>query len=167
MQKNNKKASILIWSIMLSMIISIAFISLSIKIQKNLWENKKIQTENISKSLELNYEITKILKTEFLSKEKDYIVSLKKDEQHIIKTKSWTINLEVKDGIISYSTWSQVNLLNWNISLDFDNEANLKVKNVWWYAKVKITWDFQKDFEKYKIYKKIWNKIVEKTTWKK
>lgn len=167
MQKNNKKASILIWSIMLSMIISIAFISLSLKIQKNLWENKKIQTENISKSLELNNEITKISNTEFISKERNYIISLKKDEKYIIKTKTWTINLEVKNWFIFYSTWTTKKLLKWDISLDFDTKWILTLKNVWWYAKIKITWDFEKDFEKYKIYKKIWNKIVEKTTWKK
>jgi hypothetical protein len=50
MQKTNIKASILIWAIFLSLIISVTFISVSTKINKNLRENysltDKINLEN-------------------------------------------------------------------------------------------------------------------------
>ncbi|MDP2396646.1 MAG: hypothetical protein Q8S84_04375 [bacterium] len=42
MQKNSTKASILIWAIFISLIISVSFIQISTKINKNLKNNEKI-----------------------------------------------------------------------------------------------------------------------------
>jgi len=63
-QKNSKKASILIWAIFLSLIISLSFLSISTKITKNLKENSKNniniieqnKIENILKNSDLNIE---------------------------------------------------------------------------------------------------------------
>jgi hypothetical protein len=64
-QKNNEKASILIWSIFLSLIISISFLSISTKITKNLKNNSKLDSDlekqnkinNLIKSSENDTEI--------------------------------------------------------------------------------------------------------------
>jgi putative exporter of polyketide antibiotics len=45
MQKTGKNASILIWAIFLSIIISLGFISISTQINKTLKNNKNIQQE--------------------------------------------------------------------------------------------------------------------------
>lgn len=50
MQKINKKASILIWAIFLSLIISLSFLSISTKITKNLKENSTNNKEIIGQN---------------------------------------------------------------------------------------------------------------------
>jgi hypothetical protein len=57
MQKNNISASILIWSIFLSLIISISFFSIATKISKNLKEN------NTNKTIQQNILIENTLKS--------------------------------------------------------------------------------------------------------
>ena len=57
MQKFNKKASILIYAIFLSLIISIMFIAISNKINLNLKQNK-----NISQNFDINDKIENYIK---------------------------------------------------------------------------------------------------------
>jgi hypothetical protein len=56
MQKNNIKASILIWATFLSLIISVTFISISSKINKNIKNNK-----DYSKQLKIDSELKILL----------------------------------------------------------------------------------------------------------
>jgi hypothetical protein len=56
MQKTNKKASILIWAIFLSLIISVTFISISTKINKNLKNNSEIIN-----NIKINNEVINII----------------------------------------------------------------------------------------------------------
>jgi hypothetical protein len=66
MQKNPRKASILIWAIFLSLIISVSFIEISTKINKNLKNNKNIinniqldlETENLINNITITKNFT-------------------------------------------------------------------------------------------------------------
>jgi len=101
-QKISKKASILIWAIFLSLIISLSFLSISTKITKNLKENSQ---NNISIIEQNNFE--KILKTSNLDTEiiwnktiyienRSLKKSLKKSEEYEIKfRKDSTININL------------------------------------------------------------------------
>jgi|GEM_PF-3200091 hypothetical protein len=68
MQKFNKKASILIYAIFLSLIISIMFIAISNKINLNLKQNK-----NISQNFDINDKIENSIK------------KIEKDLQELVK----------------------------------------------------------------------------------
>jgi putative exporter of polyketide antibiotics len=64
MQKLEKRASILLWAIFLSMAIFIAFVSINHQISKNLEENNKISeiiSLNNEKNLKINEAIEKDL----------------------------------------------------------------------------------------------------------
>lgn len=193
MQKTGKKASILIWSIMLSLIISIAFISISSKLYKNIKLNNYLNT-SINKKNILAEKIAQswwlIEKDEFLTFEQNSYIINKEEEFDIIfewnSNFSWKIVLTNWGPIVyevkSYS-WADnsyynitsswiirekiANNFNWILNNSYD-KVNLKIKNLGWISK--IIFETNNDnfhwtwiTKKYKIEKKIWWKYIEKT----
>jgi len=185
MQKNNKKASILLWAVMLSLIIAITFIAISTKINKNIknssWikdfieENNKI---NILKNTLTNTWITENKAIIFKDNKKNTF-SLKKQEE-LNLTFSWTSDFNINIWLIKwadleYKYYKNNNLTNsWIISssvnftwnLDSSNNTwSLKIKNLWWYSQFLINSEnsFETLEKNYKIVTKIWNSIFNET----
>ena len=177
MQKINKKASILIWSIFLSLIISISFFSIATKITKtlksqdNLYNNiiQNIKIENKLKSINTNnaylYDISIEIENKTLKK------SLKKYEIFTInfpKSSSWTLEL-TSSWIIYYEFWSEKWFLdNTNTKYNFWNKNwNLKIENYSWIVSFELNADNKFEFsqKKYTIIQEIWNKKIIKQFW--
>jgi len=176
-QKINSKASILIWAIFLSLIVSVSFISISTKITKNLKNSfninsnleKQNKINNILKKSENNTET--IWNTTIYIENKTLKKSLKKGEIYTIKfpvssnitlklTNSWIIKYKFNSDIwIFNNTNSEINL-NWSWDLILENFA--------WYSSFELTSDNKFDIieKKYKIIEKTWNKEVIKSFWK-
>lgn len=174
MQKTSKKASILIWSIFLSIIISTTFIWISIKINQNLNENnelqKEIQTKNnikniINKKEYINTTLDNWEKIIFDSK-RDINIWLKKDENILVKIDENIIINIINWWPVFYSIWTSSWIVNNNSEIN--TSWNINIKNLWWYTKLQLTSnkDLVTKYQKYKIVKTIWNKEVIKTTWK-
>jgi len=185
MQKTGQNASILIWSIFLSIIISLWFISISTQINKTLKNNQNIQQE-----INKNNQIKNILHSQNptsqqlddgtylqISEKNNYLGSLQENE---IKTFSfsWTTLDIIEISIINgwpirytYDIWS-VNqeydiLTSWSFSFSgnikpSNNLSTLIIENLWWYTFFQIDSDqeFIAPERYYEIWKKIWNKNV-------
>lgn len=182
MQKTNNKWSILIWATFLSLIISVTFISISTKINKNLknyWEfsNQLSQTNEIQNIINSSI-ISSKFENQFLNNEDKIIFSapnirliwMKQNE--IIKseiTGNSVINIQIKNWWpIKYEnlsnswiiiSWKSINANIWE----------LNITNLWWYTQFIIQSDTTDNILSettfYKIVKKIWNKNVIKTKW--
>jgi len=175
----NKKASILIWAIFLSLIISISFLSISTQITKNLKTSqssqniieKQNQINNVLKNSQENKKI--IWNTIIEMENKSFIKSLKKNE--ILKInfpQNSTIELKLLNSwIIFYNTWSSNTWIldnnTPNIETNIEQNKNLILKNYSWYTKIKLTSNNKFDLpeKKYKIIEYIWNKKVIKSLW--
>jgi hypothetical protein len=180
MQKTTIKASILIWAIFLSLIISITFISISTKINKNIKNNSNFTTEleieNKIKNSINSGSISGIYKNQTLQNSDEltfesstkFESSLKKNEDIEIKfpeisnitinlTNSWVIFYETltSSGIIN--TQTNINPISWTIY----------IKNIGWYTTFEVNSDksFTTKYKKYKIIKQIWNKKIIKQNW--
>ena len=183
MQKKAKNASILIWSIFLSIIVSISFISISSKISKNLQKNN---SSNINTTNE-------VLKNKIINKDFESIVLENWDKlifesaKHIKKSLKENQNYKI---IFKQATNIDLYILNWwPISYKyFDSDSNLSLSwiiknyknidlnsitwslilnNLWWITNFFMSWsqDFIAQEKKYTIIKKIWNKDFIKTSW--
>ena len=179
MQKNNKKASILIWSIFLSLIISISFLSISTKITKNLKNSS-----NLNSNLEKQNKINNILNTSendievlwnvnISIENKTLKKSLKKNEIYKINfPSSSNINIELTNSWVIYYNFNNsekwflrpmTNEDNKNFSWNWD----LILENYSWYSTFELSSDNKFDIieKKYKIIEKIWNKEIIKSFW--
>jgi hypothetical protein len=117
MQKTTKKASILIWSLFLSLIVSMTFISISTKINKNIKNNA-----NIRNNLEILSEIRK--QTLNGSFNNNYsTISLNNDEEIIFESHTnITKTLKKNESfILKFPTIS-------NITITLTNSGALKYK---------------------------------------
>lgn len=178
MQKLQKNASILLWSIFLSLTIWIAFISISSQISKNLKENiwlknkiniNSLKEKKIKDAIETNnFENIELNENEIIIFEKNNYLNiwLKENEEIILKIES---NKNITIKINSWSPIYYTNLsnsnINWIVSnvdtfLSWWNE--IKIKNIWWYSNIDIISEtnFETEYKKYKILKKIWNKDI-------
>lgn len=185
MQKNDKNASILIWAIFLSIIISLWFISISTQINKTLRNNQDIQNQILNTN-----ELKNILQSDNPSSQElsdssylnirnsnSYIWSLEENETKIFSF-SWTssenisINLENFGKIkYKYDIWTtnqEYNTLSWwtvtfssNLT-QTDNNSLLTIENLWWFAKFRLesNWNFISPEQYYEVWKTIWNKNV-------
>ena len=185
MQKTTKNASILIWAIFLSIIISLWFISISTQINKTLRNNQDIQHEILNKNelkniLNWNNIISQELSDGSylsISDTKSYFWSLKNNESKIF-TFSWTtldfIKINIKNGSpirYTYNIWSnnqEYDILrsgsksfSWNLN-NFTNNSTLIIENLGWYSLFEIISDlnFTAPERYYEVWKKIWNKNV-------
>lgn len=182
MQKTNIKASILIWSIFLSLIITILFMSISIKVNKNLKNNinfsQQINDNNQIKNLINSWSISWIYTSQYLNdSEKIYFqaknkvnFSLKIWEKNLSKIyENNNISISIISGWpIKYSNNTNSGIIETNKNISI-TPWDLEIKNLWWYSKIEIlsnvnTNSFTK-YSKYKIYKDIWNKQLIKTIW--
>ncbi len=178
MQKIDKKASILIWSIFLSLTMSIAFISISSQINSNLKNNnslnKKIDIKNnINNALidaieNNNFENKEISNNEILIFEKNNFLNiwLKNNEEIRLR---FANNINMTIVINSWSPVSYLNTsysnINWisSSSTTFSTWTwEIIIKNLWLYSNVNIFSEdnFEKQYKKYKIIQKIWNKNI-------
>lgn len=171
MQKNNKKASILIWSIILSLALSFIFISFSAKInlnlkqniylKNNISENEKIEKnlkkikenfENIKKILSENsWENDEKIKKE-IEKNLENIENLRKINENIEiflqKDENFVLNENNLEFFILPFSEVKISVLSWNVQFFEDKDENWKIaknKNI-----------SSEDFFKKIIVKKIW-----------
>jgi len=179
MQKNKHNASILIWSIFLSLILSISFVNISSKINQNIRDNQKYISKNTN-----NYSVQdKIQKKDYSNEtfasnnekiifmqNKDYSWSLKKSENIKIKFEQITdISINITEGWpISYITsWTLTS--SWLIisSSSLSLSGSIILTNLAWYTIYNIISNNNiiAPFTKYKIIKTIWNKDILKTSW--
>ncbi len=191
MQKRSKKASILLWSIFISMIVSLLFLWISSKVNKNLKNNEKIfKQDNINYILSEKIKNNDFWKTDLwdnyylIFEKKDPIIrTIKKNEEKTFLFNSWSqINITIKKiywSPVYYKAfkWSDKNNINTLVSSwIIDNETNfnlldssnkwwkLYLKNLWWEARLKINSQNSiiPDYLEYKIVKLIWNTIITK-----
>jgi len=191
MQKRSKKASILLWSIFISMIVSLLFLWISSKVNKNLKNNEKIfKQDNINYILSEKIKNNDFWKTDLwdnyylIFEKKDPIIrTIKKNEEKTFLFNSWSqINITIKKiywSPVYYKAfkWSDKNNINTLISSwIIDSETNfnlldssnkwwkLYLKNLWWEARLKINSQNSiiPDYLEYKIVKLIWNTIITK-----
>jgi len=177
MQKTTLKASILIWSIFLSLIISVTFIWISTKINQNLNNNN-----DLNKNIQIQNEIKNKLKSKnysdknfdnwytlIFASQKNIKIWLKKDENIFInfpETSTW--NISIINWWPIYYSWS---IWTWIINNTYDINSiywMLNIKNLWWYTKIQLDSNnnIQTQYQNYKIVKTIWNKKIIKTSWK-
>lgn len=164
MQKSNINGSILIWSIFLSLIMSIGFISISTKIHKNIQNNIEFQN-NIKKNISSTW--TVLFNNESIVEENknSIIFGMKKSENKIISF-SWSSQDFITLWILN---WWPVELkynnnstlideqysFSWNVS-----NIDINIENLSWYSLLEITSSAEiiKDNNGIIIWKKIWNK---------
>ena len=179
MQKKSKNASILIWAIFLSLIISVSFLSISTKITKNLKNSsnlnidleKENKIQNLLYSSNNNSEILWNIEIQIENKKLKY--SLKKWEIYKIHfPKNSQINLKLTNSwIIEYNTWTTSSWILYSnspeISTNINANNNLILKNLAWYSSFKLISNNKFEFsdKKYKIIEKIWNKKIIKSSW--
>lgn len=165
MQKTNKKASILIWSIFLSLIVSLSFVFVSTKINQNILSNISLEdffsksniiNDYVNEGLVWNIWDNEIVKKEFSSFTLDNWKSLNLLFSWI-EDFSWSINL-IEWGplyyeLISYSwadsskeyslssSWiltdSTIKNFTWYLNNSYD-KASLTLENLWWLATFRI-----------------------------
>ena len=182
MQKSSLKASILIWATFLSLIITVTFISISTKINKNL-KNNTLLTSEISLNNQIqniinSWSIDWIFSQKYILDNWDKLIfninnitkSLKKLEEITIKIIN-ADNLEI--NILEWWPIIYKNITNsWIINNSWIIWAtiwDLLINNLWWYTKIQINSDINNSFllqdTDYKIIKQIWNKEVIKSKW--
>jgi len=182
MQKNHKKAYILIWAIFLSLIISVTFIEISTKVNKNLNNNNEIiynwkidiETEKLINMSIINQDYSE-KSTENWDKiifdnNIELIFSMKKDDINLSKINN-TGNIS-----ISILQWWPIKYNNNTLSGIINNTGNiattiweLYITNLSWYTKLKINSisnNYLSKYTNYKITRKIWNKEFIKSKWK-
>ena len=178
MQKIGTRASILIWAIFLSLIISVSFISISTKINKNIRSNSKnIKSFNNQKAIKekiknWDYSNKRLANNEaiFFDKRNNFTWSLKKSENIKLKFEQIsTIDINIVSGWPLYFTLSWSTSSWWIVSRTNNLSSfswELILENMWWYTMYNI--DSNNDFLSpelnYKIVKKIWNKQVIKNS---
>ena len=188
MQKLNKKASILLWSIFLSMTIIIAFTSINFQLKQSLSENSSLMTkieENNNKFLRIhnaiksnNFSDIELNKIDKLIFEWDNIINqaLKKNEKLELKIaydkeqSDKTSNLTIK-----INNWWPILYKNTKIEgiikkeLTFNTkEEQISIENLWWYSDITITSEkkFENKIKKYKIVSNYWTRVSLKEAWK-
>lgn len=187
MQNLDKKASILIWAIMLSLIVAISFISISTKINKtiklswNIWEfnSEKIKIDSAlfsRKNRQINNNKVIVFEDSL-----QRIFTLKQHEKINISFSGsspfnidmwviswWSIFYKYIHNNISTASW----MLNYSHSfswkLDNTNKTwSLLLENLWWYSKILIKSEnsFVTQQKKYKIIQTIGNNKFVQTRW--
>ncbi len=177
MQKSEKNWSVLLWSIFLSLVISVSFISISTKVNKNIKKN----SQSINNSYPIEVFNNKIKKND--------LIEQRLDNRNIVefanKNYSWSLSSKEKIDIwfpndskfkinvlsgwpIYYETTGSLNS-NWviNTSLQTNLSWNIMLENLWWYTRyeIKSNLNFTMPEIWYKIVQKIWNKDIIRNSW--
>lgn len=178
MQKINKNASILLWTIFLSIIISIAFIWVSTKINQKLQKNNssleeksiKNNIENKLSSKDFTNETFSNWESIYFEESKQFQTSLKENETIEIWTLEWAIDISLS------SWWPIFYSVSWTIVSSWIIEKNdiiqssswsIIIKNLWWNTKLNLKSENSLilDEQKYNIVQIIWNKKILKKSW--
>ena len=185
MKKYSKKASILLWAVMLSLIIAITFISISTKINKNIKLsgelNDFIEEKNNINLFMNSGGINNILENKILvfDNNKEKFFSLKNKEELILFF-SWSNDFNINIGIINWwwlnykyiknnnsisASWIINSSKTFTGELNNNNTWSLFLKNLWWNTKFLIKSDksFETSEKNYKIVTKIWNNFFNET----
>lgn len=184
MKKYSKKASILLWAVMLSLIIAITFISISTKINKNIKLsgelNDFIEEKNNINLFMNSGGINNILENKILVFEnnEEKVFSLKNQEELLLNF-SWSEDFGIEIWIINWGGLNYEYIKNnndvsasWVINYykSFTGELNnntwsLFLKNLWWNTKflIKSENSFETSEKKYKIVTIIWNNFFNET----
>lgn len=187
MKNNNKKASILLWAMILSIIISITFISISTKINQNIKLNENFKNFNEQEN-KINI-LKNTLTNSWISKNK--IIIFENSNKKIIWLKKW----EKKELLFEWDSNFNINIwiINWwalkfnyennwtitsswiiNLTKTFtwilDNNNNtwsLQFENLWWSTKFIIESENSYNItnKKYKIIQKVWNIYLNEKKW--
>ncbi len=168
MQKTKKNASILIWSIFLSLIISIGFISISTKIHKSVQENINFQ-DTIKDQLSSRWWAIEKNETIMYSDKNTETLSLKKSENKNIAF-SGSSQEYIEISIINwgpiemvYNNNSEIIYENFSFSWN-TNDVEITLNNLSWYSLLNISSsaEIKKDLEKSITWREIWNKKIVK-----
>ena len=184
MQKTNKKASILLWAVMLSLIIAITFIAISTKINKNIktsWKlNNFIEEKNKINLIINSWNSEKIWDSKLLllKNNKKRIFSLKKQEELNLNF-SWSSDFNIDISIINWwwlhykyikndNSISASWIIDYSASFTWElnnNTWSLILKNLWWNTRFLINSEnsFETWEKNYKIVTKIWNTFLNET----
>ena len=182
MQKKDLNASILIWAIFISLIITTTFIQINLKINKNLKNNSSVSNNillnNSIKNIINSWSLDWVYTDELLSNWDEIIydnsykkdLSLKKSENTLLKiisSDNVTITINEWWPIIytnNLNTWIIINSNSFTSSI-----WELTIENLWWFTRVEIVSDTENsilpEYTNYKISKTIWNKEIIKTRW--
>lgn len=181
MQNLDKKASILIWAVMLSLIVAISFISISAKINKSIKLSGEIWEYNNEK-IKLSSAINNTQNTPLTDKKVivfesslQKVFSFKQSEK-IILSFSWISDFNIDLWIIDWSWWwvyynyknntstTASWVLNYSHSFSWkldstNNSWTLLLENLWWYSQILIKSEkaFETNQKKYKIVQTIGN----------
>ncbi len=193
MQKTNLRASILIWSIFLSLMVSLSFVIISAKVNQNIRLNNFMEeflnkddklNDLVNSTLEWdisdNETLTKIDNLYTINNKENLVLSFswKTDFTWSIKLKSWwplyyeifSFSWASTNLTNDYSTWilsdSTIKNFTWYLNTSYDR-AELTLKNLWWYS----TFVFESSLEtmwtwtskKFTITRNIWWMDIEKT----
>lgn len=183
MQKIQKNAYILLWSIFLSLIIWISFLSISSQIAKNLKENSDLKNKINTNNKINNKIVDAIEKSEFNNIElnkNELIIFEKSNHYNIWLKEEQEIKLKINinsNMTIKINNWSWVyyfnttdSNINWtviNVNTFLTWTGELIIKNLWGYSNMDIMSEenFLTENKKFEIIKKVWNKNVIKQKW--
>lgn len=166
MQKTNTNASILIWSIFLSLIISIGFISISTKIHKSVQGNINFQ-DTIKNNLSWSSSYLLENETIILENKNLFTLSLKKNQNTTVWF-SWSsqefINIDILNGgpvEMIYNNTSQIISENYSFSWNVSN-IEIDINNLSGYTILNISSNAEilKNNPKSITWKEIWNKKI-------
>lgn len=166
MQKTNTNASILIWSIFLSLIISIGFISISTKIHKSVQGNINFQ-DTIKNNLSWSSSYLLENETIILENKNLSTLSLKKNQNTTVWF-SWSsqefINIDILNGgpvEMIYNNTSQIISENYSFSWNVSN-IEIDINNLSGYTLLNISSNAEilKNNPKSITWKEIWNKKI-------
>lgn len=166
MQKTNINASILIWSIFLSLIISLGFISISTKIHQNIQNNIDFQN-TIKQNISSTGVIVNADEISVKEDEKSLTIWMKKNESKqfsFLWSSQEFINIELLNGwpveVVYNNSYRLVNE-SYSFSGNTSN-VDITVNNLSWYALLQISSsaNIQKDDNGTVVWKKIWNQNI-------
>lgn len=193
MQKTSLRASILIWSIFLSLVVTLSFVLISAKVNQNIRLNNFMEEfididnkiNNLTNSgLEWDIsdsETLNIIEPIYNIKQNDNLVfsfSWNTDFTWSIKLKNWwplyfenySYSWSYSDLINLYSTgliyeWNILNFT-WNLNSTYDR-VELSFKNLWWFSsfvfKSSIDMIWTWIHDRFKVTRNIWWIDIEKT----
>lgn len=192
MQKTSLRASILIWSIFLSLTLTLSFVVISTKVNQNIKLNSFLE-EFFNNNDKINDLVNKNLEWDITDTEKitkiDNFYTLNNNENNTLTFSwntdfTWSISLKnwwplyyeifsyswTSIDLTSYSTWilydSIIKNFTWILNTSY-NRAELSFKNLWWFSSFvfKSSLDLAWTWvnDKFKVTRNIWWMDIEKT----
>ena len=189
MQKSTKKASILIWTIFLSIIISMAFLGISTKIHKNIKNSGDFITQLDNQNQIQNHINLATLSESFQNKVFEDILLSFEDQKNITRglwvdksieiklknTTNATVQIQVNSGwpiiykyLNSSSTTTSSGVINNSSTFPINLEGSIFIKNLWWNADFSIitnSGSLLPPTIQYTVRRKVWNLDNVQSSW--